>query len=345
LGACGGGSEADAIFGRGGEAQWIDVAGGRLKTEIYSSAPLSARPTLVVVLHGDLFNPTPSYQYAFAQALTQGFDAPAMPGPVRARLGTRPEVNDVVAAGLLRPGYTDNDGDRSDGERGEARGDNYTAEVVDAVATAVRALKQRFMARRVVLAGHSGGATIAALVLGRHPDVADAALLVACGCGETRSLQPLDVARSIRRDVTVRLLVGAEDGVTPAVQSQRYAEVLRQGGVDAQVTVLPGLGHNITFTQPVFAEAARVLLTPSGFEPVTILEFDRDGFVHALGVVRALVSHRVAARGVSGLHSGLHVADFHDAVGEVRVHRGLDASGDLDARQSHDVILELNEVV
>jgi pimeloyl-ACP methyl ester carboxylesterase len=117
------------------------------------------------------------------------------------------------------------------------------------------------MARRVVLVGHSGGSTIAALVLGLHPDVADAALLVACGCGATRSLQPLDVARSVRRDVTVRLLVGAEDAVTPPEQSQRYTDVLRQRGVDAQVTVLSALGHNITFTQPVFSEAARLLST------------------------------------------------------------------------------------
>jgi poly(3-hydroxybutyrate) depolymerase len=68
---------ADVIFGRGGEVQWIDVTGGRLKTQIYSTTPLGARPTLVIALHGDLFDPTPSYQYAFAQALTQGFDASA----------------------------------------------------------------------------------------------------------------------------------------------------------------------------------------------------------------------------------------------------------------------------
>ncbi len=105
----------------------------------------------MIVLHGDLFNPRPSYQYAFAQALTDGFDAPAMPDRVRARLGTHPHVGDVVAAGLLRPGYTDNAGDRSDGKRGDARGDNYTAEVTDAVAATVRALKRQFMARRVVL--------------------------------------------------------------------------------------------------------------------------------------------------------------------------------------------------
>ena len=251
---------ADSIFGRGGEVQWINVAQGRLKTQVYSTTPLSARPTLVIAVHGDIFDPTPSYQYAFAQALIQGFDAPAMPGPVRARLGSHPPVNDVVAAGLLRPGYTDNAGDHSDGKRGEARGDNYTAEVVDAVATAARVLAQRFTARRVILVGHSGGATIAAIVLGRHPEVADAALLVACGCGATQSLQPLDVTSGIRRDVTVRLLVGENDQMTPPDQSRRYAEMLRKRGVDAQLTVLPALGHNIMFTQPVFDEAARLLV-------------------------------------------------------------------------------------
>lgn len=254
--------QADSIFGRGGEAQWIDVPEGRLKAQVYSTTPLSARPTLAIVLHGDLFNPTPSYQYAFAQALTEGFDAPAMPDRVRARLGTRPQVDDVVAVGLLRPGYTDNAGDRSDGEPGEARGDNYTAEVTDAIATTVRALKLRFMARRVVLVGHSGGATIAAVALGRHPDLADAALLVACGCGATRSLQPLDVTSRVRPDVTVRLLVGVDDDVTPPDLSLRYANVLAQRGVDAQVTVLPALGHNIMFTRQVFTAIARLLDHP-----------------------------------------------------------------------------------
>ena len=251
--------EADEIFGRGGQTQWIDVPEGRLKADVYATTTLSARPTLVIVLHGDLFNPTPSYQYAFAQALTQGFDAPAMPDRVRARLGEHADVQDVVAAGLLRPGYTDNAGDRSDGERGDARGDNFTVEVTDAVTTAVRTLKDRYQARRVIMAGHSGGATIAAIVLGRHPEVADAALLVACGCGATQSLQPLDFASGIRRDSAVRLLVGERDEMTPPELTLRYAGVLQKRGVDARVTVLPGLGHNIMFTAPVFAELARLL--------------------------------------------------------------------------------------
>ena len=52
---------------------------GRVK--VSSTTPLSAGPVLVIVLHGDLFNPTPSYQYAFAQALTPRLHAPVMPDP------------------------------------------------------------------------------------------------------------------------------------------------------------------------------------------------------------------------------------------------------------------------
>ena len=77
-------SESDSIFGRGGKTQWIAVPEGRLKADVYSTTTLNAHPVLVIVLHGDLFIPTPSYQYAFAQALTQGFDAPGMPDRVRA---------------------------------------------------------------------------------------------------------------------------------------------------------------------------------------------------------------------------------------------------------------------
>lgn len=58
--ACAIGPEKDSIFGRGGRAQWIDVGAAKLKTEIYSSTHLSARPLLVIVLHGDLSTRRPA---------------------------------------------------------------------------------------------------------------------------------------------------------------------------------------------------------------------------------------------------------------------------------------------
>lgn len=268
----------DATYGRGGQSLWIGTPAGRLKAESFSSPQVSAHPMLLVVLHGDLPDPTPSYQYAFAQLVTQGVNGPALPEAVRGRLVDWRPLQDVVAVGLLRPGYTDNAGDRSDGDMGNAALDNFTPEVVDAIAVAVDDLRRRFGARRVVLVGHSGGAAIVADLLGRHTGTADAALLVACGCdpdaeraetskvrgspiwkGSTRSLQPLALASDVRADVVVRLIVGDKDDTAPPVYSLRYAQALKMRGIDVQVTVVPTMGHNILLTMPVLTAVTNLL--------------------------------------------------------------------------------------
>jgi hypothetical protein len=98
----------------------------KLKTSIYESARLSSHPVLVVVLHGDLLGfrmvPLTTYHYVFADEATR-------------------KIEDVVVAAVLRPGYRDHSGERSEGEQGLATGDNYTPEVVDAVAAVVEQLK------------------------------------------------------------------------------------------------------------------------------------------------------------------------------------------------------------
>jgi pimeloyl-ACP methyl ester carboxylesterase len=143
--------------------QWVGTGEQRLRVEVYRSATLRSHPTLLLVLHGDAPFNKPDYHYTLARQVAQ-----ANP--------------DVVAVGLLRPGYTDPSGHQSAGQRGEATGDNYTPAAIDAVAGALTTLKARYQAGRVVLAGHSGGAAIAADLLGRHPGLADAALLAACPC-------------------------------------------------------------------------------------------------------------------------------------------------------------------
>ena len=253
----------------GGETQWIDVGGGELKTHVFEGADVADGPILVLVLHGDLPNPPPDYQYLFAKMLTLPNQAeawasslrPALPpdwsderieaatGPIRAALGPNWRHEGIVAAGILRPGYADPSGDRSSGDMGMAVGDNYTAEVVDAVATAARRLEAMYDASAVVLVGHSGGGAIAANVLGRHPDVADAALLVACGCDPeawrarmraqqpnsiwdepNASLMPLSLAGGVAPGAKVRLLVGEDDDVALPQDSRRYADALAGTG-------------------------------------------------------------------------------------------------------------------
>ena len=65
----------------------------------------------MLVLHGDLPDPAPSYQYEFAKVIADRFEG-------------------VVAAGVLRPGYRDPAGAESSGDMERAMADNYTPEVV-----------------------------------------------------------------------------------------------------------------------------------------------------------------------------------------------------------------------
>src|SRR5262249_55712310 len=101
---------------------WVRGGAECLHIETYRSQALPDRPTLVVVLHGDSPFSNPQYQYQWAQRL-----AAEQPG--------------IVAVGLLRPGYTDRANHRSSGVRGSTTGDNYTPDVVHAIADAVKTLR------------------------------------------------------------------------------------------------------------------------------------------------------------------------------------------------------------
>lgn len=122
-----------------------------------------------------------------------------------------------------------------------------------------------------VLVGHSGGGAIVANILGRHPDLAEGALLVGCGCDPEAwrsrmrgqlpignepnlSLLPLSLVGQVRPETLVHLIVGAEDDVAIPEDSRRYAEALQQHGVDARLTIEPGLGHNVLVTPAAFRE-------------------------------------------------------------------------------------------
>jgi pimeloyl-ACP methyl ester carboxylesterase len=247
------------------ETLWLQGNHLKLKTSVYKSARLTSHPVLVVVLHGDLLGfgavPPPStYHYVFADRAAR-------------------QIDDVVVAAVLRPGYRDHTGQRSDGNQGLATGDNYTAEVVDAVAGVIEQLKARFHPSHTVLMGHSGGAAITADLLGRVPSAVDGALLVSCPCdlGAWRqfmmkkqnnnpiwtmpihALSPQDLAGEVSPATYVAVLVGAEDDVAPPSMSTAYAETLKQHVSHVTLTIAPGLGHDILL-EPVTYEALKSLV-------------------------------------------------------------------------------------
>ena len=236
-----------------GATLWVTTT-QRIKSKIYESARLSRYPILVIVVHGDGGDGSPSnYHYRFAERA-----AAAIP--------------DAVVAAVLRPGYSDGE-DTSDGLRGFATGDNWTPEVVNAVATVLAELKDRYHPRRVILVGHSGGAAIMGNLLGQQRTAAaDGALLVACPCDlaawrrhtqsvkggaiwerPVRSLSPLALVDSVPASAKIWLLVGSDDQTTPSALTLAYAEALQHRNVAVNVTVAAGLGHNILL-EPIAME-------------------------------------------------------------------------------------------
>ena len=241
------------------EESWVQGGSYRLRMRTFASEEKSESPILVIVVHGDAPFSKPDYQYAFAAKVA----------------ATHP---DVVAAGLLRPGYTDPQGNRSDGERGEAAGNSLNATNTEAIADAIDRLKRRWNARKVVVAAHSGGATLAANVLGRHPALIDQALLVSSVYdvekwrqymfeqtgepvfqGKIETLSPIEQITGMSDQVEVTLLVGSEDEVARPSFSEQYETAARKHGKRVRLVRLEGEGHEIFLSPAVFAAIGPML--------------------------------------------------------------------------------------
>jgi dienelactone hydrolase len=231
------------------------VLGGGLclVANTFGLAQAGSSPVLVVVVHGDISDGgRATYHAAFAQSI-------ARPG--------------VVAVALMRPGYTDADGRVSEGYT-LGREDNYTAEAVTAIGGAIDALKKHYRASRVVYVGHSGGAAIGGVLIGRRPRLIDTALLISCPCDIAawlrgrgrpawrRSLSPTDFVHRVAASTEVIALTGADDHNTPPGVAQDYVGRLARHGIRARFILAAGAGHGFSGLQEPAAAALDAILTP-----------------------------------------------------------------------------------
>ncbi|MEW6737937.1 MAG: prolyl oligopeptidase family serine peptidase [Acidobacteriota bacterium] len=241
------------------EQTWITGGAYRLKTSVFRSEQISIEPVLIVVLHGDAPFNKPDYHNSFAAKVAA-------------------TNQDVVAVGLLRPGYTDPQGNTSDGDRGLTNGDNWNSKNTEAIAKAIGELERRYHSRKVVVAGHSGGAAITANILGRYPELIDAALLVSCPCdvekwrqsmfqltnqpvfqGKIDTLSPIEQIKGISDQVNIIMMVGSQDKVTPPSLSESYQAMVEKLGKKIRLVRLEGKEHEIFLDPAVFAEFVTLL--------------------------------------------------------------------------------------
>jgi len=198
------------------------------------------KTSLIIFVHGDGYRRDPSnygpsdYMYRIAQQFGE---------------------KGVVAVGLIRPGYYSKDYHSTGNSYRD--GDNYQPDVIATVAAAVKALKNRYKADYVVLAGHSGGAAISGIIIGKYPGLVNAAVLGACPCNvpEWRfmrrgrnnwrfSLSPHDFIDTIDKTTTVVAVTGVNDGNTESVLARDYVVSLKSKGIDATFIEVSGVGHN-----------------------------------------------------------------------------------------------------
>jgi pimeloyl-ACP methyl ester carboxylesterase len=264
VGGCGGQSATLAACERS-DRDWVAGGDQCLHIKTFRSPELSDQPRLIVAIHGDFDHA--DEQYLWAQKVAD-------------------ENQNVVVVGLLRPGYTDPEGRQSSGTRGMTTGDNYTPEAIDAIADAIGRLARMHNATQILIAGHSGGAAITADIMGRHPGLAAAAVVVSCPCDvarwrehmrnaragvgalfwrlPVRSLSPHELATTVEPKAAIAIIVGERDDVAPPALSQDYRDRLRSRGVRVDYTELAGREHDIFLDGAVRAEVTRLLRETPG---------------------------------------------------------------------------------
>ena len=216
------------------DLRWVSGDKHCFAIRTFIPTKMVARPILRIFIHGDVRRGGPASRMYHYALLTP-------PG--------------VVSVALMRPGNWDFEGRRSTKKSYGSLGDE-TAEDIDEIATAVRRLKERHKASRVVMIGQSGGANISAVILGRHPGVADAALLAGPACDKIAKarhrnrrvrdvdLSPIDYVDKIPLNTRIIAVTGSRDNVNPASICETYFARLKERGVSARLEIVEGVKHS-----------------------------------------------------------------------------------------------------
>lgn len=224
------------------QVEWINTELGQQKALLLHPGQKSGPTKLIVFLHGDSPFRDPIYQYGIAKQISQKTKALTM--------------------ALLRPGYQDDCGDVSGGEKGLTMGDNYTKEVVTSLGAAIRLVQLKNRPSKTIIIGHSGGAALTALLASHFPTLADESILIACPCNlpawrksmqaltdnpqwaqALGGLSPLEELEKVALRRKIHMYVGQEDVVTPPFLSQEFYEAVQKKGAPVDIHLLDGEDH------------------------------------------------------------------------------------------------------
>lgn len=219
-----------------------DTAIGPQKTlTFYPSETTSTQ--VIIFIHSDSPFGNPSYQYRISKNISK--------------------ITNSITVAILRPGYTDNCDDLSEGSKGLAMGDNYSYENVKAIASIISSIKKAEKSTKIVVMGHSGGAALAALLAESNPELIDQCILISCPCnladwrtsmqeltGNTEwskpmdGLSPIDGISKLDLNNKIHLYVGEDDPVTPAFLSTEFYNAVNKLGASVSMKIIEGADHD-----------------------------------------------------------------------------------------------------
>ena len=234
-----------------------DLKGGCLALMPIGPAALSSK-TLIVMLHGDGQGRLNQLQIERWTLLGRSLQGP-----------------DRSVFFLIRPGYQSPAGNSSGWAN--PRDDDYTPQNMERVAGALRVLRETYKSEKLILIGHSGGAATSSIVLGKHPGVADAALLLGCPCdvppwrlhrnaqrgisgGWPNSLNPLAFIADIPVGTPVIAVTGAQDDNTLPEFAKRWVETANAKSIKARFEEISGLNHSTIQQWPGIASRVSQLI-------------------------------------------------------------------------------------
>ncbi len=228
------------------------VSGAGECLAIHTAGTPSDNNTLLIFIHGDgTGGRASSYFYDDAE-----------------RFGSK----GIISVALIRPGYFAADGQKSTGISYRYQGNGYRLHIITEVADAIQNLKTKHQAKKVILVGFSGGSGIAGVILGKYPDLADAALLSACPCNVpkwrvarrgknnwTSSLSPHNYIRNIKAKKVI-VLMGGRDSNTKVILGEDYLRRAKEEGINVELIVVPSASHGGIIHTSEFSDSIKQLL-------------------------------------------------------------------------------------
>jgi len=217
---------------------------------------------LVIFIHGDQLEKKVYYFDQFASKFTT--------------------TNSLVIS-ITRPGWINKHNNKSDGKKNTNYGDNYIPkDDVDPIYRTIKKLKKKYKIDQTLIIGHSGGAAVTGILIGRFPKLIHEAVLISCPCivppwrknffdrleektnkklcmPKFKSHSPHEYIKKINPNLKIHIFVGTRDKNTLPIYSINYNNLLKKNFKKSQLFFIKGDHTSILTNKNLVKELKKII--------------------------------------------------------------------------------------